>query len=98
MPAGHDTTRHDTRGAKKKGGDDELAGDVQASLAIQTLSFPTRPRPNVGSPMDDGMSCLAASMEYLWEFGPLAGRPGDVSHGHTAAARVPATGPCLDLI
>ena len=88
MPAGHDTTQW---GLKKKGGDDELAGDVQASLAIQTLSFPTRPHPNVGSLTDDGMSCLAASMEYLWEFGPLAGRPGDVSHGHTAA-RVPATG------
>lgn len=66
---------------------------MQASLAVQALSFPTRPRPNVGSLTDDGMSCLAASMEYLWEFGPLAGlqRPGDVSHGHTAAARVPAT-------
>lgn len=69
-------TGHD-RG--KKGGDDELAGAVQVALAVQALSFPTQPRPYLGFfgwVMGDGMSCLAAWMEYLWKFGPLAGRPG----------------------
>lgn len=53
-------TRHDTtEGGKKKGGDDELAGYVQAALAIQALSFPTRARPYFDYLMGDGMDELS---------------------------------------